>query len=122
MLEPAGQSGPRTPPVNPQLALRVAILGGIAFALFAIVFLRLWFMQVLTGDRYRQDALDNRSCIDPPIWLRPPARGVQGPRQIVRVVSPGINRPGCRVIGLTRQSDFHQVNPSRLAGLDAPMP
>ena len=60
MLEPAGQSGPRTPPVNPQLAMRVAILGGIAFALFAIVFLRLWFMQVLTGDRYRQDALDNR--------------------------------------------------------------
>ncbi len=60
MLEPAGQPGPRTPPVTPQLALRVAILGGIAFALFAIVFLRLWFMQVLTGDRYRQDALDNR--------------------------------------------------------------
>ena len=60
MLEPAGQSGPRTPPVTPQLALRVAILGGVAFALFAIVFLRLWFMQVLTGDRYRQDALDNR--------------------------------------------------------------
>jgi penicillin-binding protein 2 len=60
MLEPAGRSGPRTPPVNPQLALRVAILGGIAFALFAIVFLRLWFMQVLTGDQYRQDALDNR--------------------------------------------------------------
>ena len=60
MLEPAGQAGPRTPPVTPQLALRVAILGGIAFALFAIVFLRLWFMQVLTGDQYRQDALDNR--------------------------------------------------------------
>jgi penicillin-binding protein 2 len=59
MLEPAG-TGPRTPPINPQLALRVAILGGIAFALFAIVFLRLWFLQVLTGDRYRQDALDNR--------------------------------------------------------------
>jgi len=60
MLEPAGQSGSRTPPVTPQLALRVAILGGVAFALFAIVFLRLWFMQVLTGDQYRQDALDNR--------------------------------------------------------------
>ena len=60
MLEPAGQSAPRTPPVNPQLALRVAILGGVAFALFAIVFLRLWFLQVLTGDQYRQDALDNR--------------------------------------------------------------
>ena len=46
--------------MTPQLALRVAILGGIAFALFAIVFLRLWFLQVLTGDQYRQDALDNR--------------------------------------------------------------
>jgi penicillin-binding protein 2 len=54
------QQGRGGPPVSPQLALRVAILGGIALALFAVVFLRLWFLQVLTGDQYRQEALDNR--------------------------------------------------------------
>ncbi len=48
------------PPLTPQLALRVAILGGVAFALFAIVFLRLWYLQVLSGDDYRRAALDNR--------------------------------------------------------------
>lgn len=60
MLEPAGGHGPRTPPVNPQLALRIAIFGAVAFGLFALIFLRLWFLQVLSGDRYRQEAMDNR--------------------------------------------------------------
>ena len=60
MIEPAGSPGRAGTPTTPQLALRVAILGGIAFALFAIVFLRLWFLQVLSGDQYRQQALDNR--------------------------------------------------------------
>ena len=50
----------RRPPLTPQLALRVAIVGGLAFALFAIVFLRLWYLQVLTGDDLRREALDNR--------------------------------------------------------------
>jgi penicillin-binding protein 2 len=46
--------------VTPQLALRVAILGAIALALFAIVFLRLWYLQVLSGDKYLAEANDNR--------------------------------------------------------------
>ena len=46
--------------VTPQLALRVAILGGIALVLFAIVFFRLWYLQVLSGDRYLAEANDNR--------------------------------------------------------------
>ncbi len=46
--------------VTPQLALRVAILGGIALALFAIVFLRLWYLQVLSGDKYLAEANNNR--------------------------------------------------------------
>ena len=57
MMEP---TDPRRAPITPQLAMRVAILGGIALALFAAVFLRLWFLQVLTGDSYRQEALNNR--------------------------------------------------------------
>ena len=46
--------------VTPQLALRVAILGGIALVLFAIVFFRLWYLQVLSGDKYLAEANDNR--------------------------------------------------------------
>lgn len=56
---PSGEGGGRTP-ITPQLALRVATLGGIAFVLFAIVFFRLWFLQVLSGDDYVSQANDNR--------------------------------------------------------------
>jgi penicillin-binding protein 2 len=50
----------RRPPITPQLAVRVAVLGGAAFVLFAIIFFRLWFLQVLTGDDYVSQARDNR--------------------------------------------------------------
>ena len=53
--------GDRRPPITPQLALRVAILGGIALALFAVVFFRLWFLQVLSGDQYLVEARENRT-------------------------------------------------------------
>src|SRR3984957_14301631 len=60
-IEPgAGARDPRMA-VSPQLALRVAILGGLALALFAIVFFRLWFLQVLTGEQYVQQANANRA-------------------------------------------------------------
>ena len=57
MMEPVD---PRRAPITPQLALRVAVLGGIALVLFSAVFLRLWYLQVLTGDSLRQQALNNR--------------------------------------------------------------
>ncbi len=47
-------------PVSPQLAMRVAILGGVAIAMFAIIFFRLWFLQVLSGEQYVQQANANR--------------------------------------------------------------
>ena len=50
----------RRPPITPQLAVRVAVLGGFAFVLFAIIFFRLWFLQVLTGDDYVVQARENR--------------------------------------------------------------
>jgi penicillin-binding protein 2 len=50
----------RRPPITPQLALRVAVLGGVALTLFAIVFFRLWFLQVLSGDQYLAQASENR--------------------------------------------------------------
>ena len=50
----------RRPTLTPQLALRVAILGGVALVMFAIVFFRLWYLQVLSGDHYLAEANDNR--------------------------------------------------------------
>ena len=49
----------RLRPITPQLAWRVAVLGGIAFVLFGIVFFRLWYLQVLTGDTARVAASQN---------------------------------------------------------------
>jgi penicillin-binding protein 2 len=52
-------SGSRTPPVSPQMALRVAIIGGIALVIFGVIFFRLWYLQVLTGEQYVQEASAN---------------------------------------------------------------
>jgi penicillin-binding protein 2 len=46
--------------LTPQLALRVAVLGFLALAVFAVLFLRLWALQVLSGDKYRSEANHNR--------------------------------------------------------------
>jgi penicillin-binding protein 2 len=50
----------RRPPLTPQLALRVAIVGSVALAMFAIIFFRLWFLQVLSGEQYLAQASQNR--------------------------------------------------------------
>jgi penicillin-binding protein 2 len=50
----------RRPAITPQLAVRVALLGGFAFLLFGVVFFRLWFLQVLTGQDYVSQARENR--------------------------------------------------------------
>jgi penicillin-binding protein 2 len=46
--------------MSPQLARRVAILGGAAFVLFAALFFRLWFLEVLSGEDYVSQAAQNR--------------------------------------------------------------
>jgi len=50
----------RRPTMSPQLARRVAILGGVAFVLFAALFFRLWFLEVLSGESYVSQAAQNR--------------------------------------------------------------
>jgi penicillin-binding protein 2 len=50
----------RRPTLTPQLAVRVAVIGGIALVAFAVVFFRLWYLQVLSGDKYRAEANNNR--------------------------------------------------------------
>jgi penicillin-binding protein 2 len=49
----------RRPPLTPQLAMRVAVIGGVALTMFAIVFFRLWFLQVLDGQAYLKQASVN---------------------------------------------------------------
>src|SRR5689334_8463002 len=41
-------------------ALRVAVLGGIALVMFAVIFFRLWYLQVLSGNKYLAQANNNR--------------------------------------------------------------
>jgi penicillin-binding protein 2 len=63
---PSGRFLPPDPRVRepyrltPPLALRVAILGAFALVAFAILFFRLWSLQVLTGDDYLNAAQNNQ--------------------------------------------------------------
>ena len=46
--------------LTPQTALRIAVLGAVALGVFGVLFFRLWALQVLSGDRYRNVALSNQ--------------------------------------------------------------
>ncbi len=94
MMEPASD---RRAPITPQLALRVAVLGGIALALFAIVFFRLWYLQVLSGDKYLAQATVNRVR-----ELR-----IQAPRGRI------VDRDGNEIVR-NRQAVVVQIDPSKL--------
>lgn len=87
----------RRPPITPQLALRVAVFGGIALVLFAVIFFRLWYLQVLSGDQYLAEANDNRVR-----ELR-----IQAPRGEI------VDRNG-RVLVTNRRAIVVQIDPSRL--------
>ncbi|MGH2986327.1 MAG: penicillin-binding protein 2, partial [Solirubrobacterales bacterium] len=47
-------------PIPAQLAFRVTVLGGVALVMFAIIFLRLWYLEVLSGDKYLAVAQNNQ--------------------------------------------------------------
>ena len=51
--------------LTPQLALRVAVLGFLALTVFAVLFLRLWALQVLSGTHYLTAANNNRLRTQP---------------------------------------------------------
>lgn len=48
-------------PAGGRLSLRIAVFGGVAVALFAILFFRLWNLQILSGDHYLAEAKNNRT-------------------------------------------------------------
>ena len=51
----------RSPAALARLSLRIAVLGGVAVALFAVLFFRLWNLQVLDGGKYLAEAQNNRT-------------------------------------------------------------
>jgi penicillin-binding protein 2 len=46
--------------LTPQIALRIAILGGIAITVFGVLFFRLWALEVLSGPQYLHAAVNNQ--------------------------------------------------------------
>jgi len=44
----------------PSVAFRIGLMGAMAVLLFAVLFFRIWFLQVLSGDRYVAMAENNR--------------------------------------------------------------
>jgi penicillin-binding protein 2 len=55
------RSDERGPAMSNRLALRIALFGGVAVVLFAILFFRLWRLQVLDGEQYLAEAKNNRT-------------------------------------------------------------
>jgi penicillin-binding protein 2 len=98
-----GRGGDPRIPVSPQLAMRVAIISGIAMVMFSLIFFRLWYLQVLSGEQYVQQANANR-VRDLPI---PAPRG-----QI-------LDREG-RAIVTSRTTNAVQIVPSALPPKGAP--
>jgi penicillin-binding protein 2 len=45
---------------TPRMALRVAILAAVALVVFAVLLLRLWSLQILSGSKYEAAALNNQ--------------------------------------------------------------
>ncbi len=91
----------RRPPTTPQMSLRIAALGFVALALFAIVFFRLWYLQVLAGDKYLAEANQNRARVVP----------IPAPRGDI------VDRNG-RAIVSSRLANVVQVNPRSLSQLE----
>lgn len=90
------------PEMNNRLALRIAVFGGFALALFAILFFRLWFLQVLNGDKYLAEANNNRTR----------EYRVSAPRGEI------LDRNG-RIVVANRTSLALQINPRKLPAEEA---
>ena len=55
------RSDEREPQMNNRLALRIAIFGGVALTLFVVLFVRLWLLQVASGEEHLAEANSNRT-------------------------------------------------------------
>src|SRR6185503_3733546 len=55
------RSTERGPDMNNRLAVRLALFGAVALALFVVLFFRLWFLQIINGDENLAEARNNRT-------------------------------------------------------------
>ncbi len=51
----------RGPAMSNRLALRIGLFGGFAVVVFAVLFVRLWVLQVADGEKYLAEAKNNRT-------------------------------------------------------------
>jgi penicillin-binding protein 2 len=91
------RSDERGPAMSNRLALRIAVFGGAAVILFAILFFCLWRLQVLDGSKYLAEAKNNRTR----------SYRVSAPRGEI------LDREGKTLVG-NRTSLALQVNPRKL--------
>ncbi len=91
------RSDERGPAMTNRLALRIALFGGVAVVLFAVLFFRLWLLQVLDGEKYLAEAKNNRTR----------SYRVSAPRGEI------LDRNG-KVLVANRTSLALQVNPRKL--------
>ena len=96
------RSDDRRPQMNDGLGLRIAVVGGLTVALFAVLFFRLWDLQVLSGKKYLAEANNNRTR----------EFRVEAPRGQI------LDRNG-KVLVDNRTSLALQVNPQKLPPLPA---
>ncbi|MDQ8044832.1 MAG: hypothetical protein REI11_09515, partial [Patulibacter sp.] len=65
MISPLGRGatpgGGAAPAQNQSIAFRVAVIGAVLLVLFGIVFFRLWYLQVLSGNSLAAAAAKNRA-------------------------------------------------------------
>ncbi|MFT4034829.1 MAG: penicillin-binding transpeptidase domain-containing protein [Patulibacter sp.] len=59
------RGGTPSPGQSQVIALRVAVIGAVLLGLFAIVFFRLWYLQVLSGNSLAAQAASNRKRTQP---------------------------------------------------------
>jgi len=90
-------------PASPQVAIRVAIFGALVMAAFAIIFFRLWYLQVLSSEKYIAQANANRARDLP----------VAAPRGRI------VDREG-NVIASSRVTNAVEIVPSALPPAGAP--
>jgi len=55
------RSDERGPAMSNRLALRIALFGGFAVLLFVVLFVRLWLLEVVDGEKYLAEAKNNRT-------------------------------------------------------------
>ncbi len=76
---------------TPKMALRVAILGAVALVAIGVLLLRLWSLEVLSGSKYRAQALDNQLRTVSVEAPRGPILDAEGRVLVTNVISQAVD-------------------------------